>query len=469
MQRVLNRKPASYLYWVLAFFLLVVFLTGGSARVDAQSLPVLRPLSIIMCAVALLTLRRDHLVRRKWLVAGFAAVILLCVAHLIPLPPGIWQSLPGRTVLVDVDRIAGLGEIWRPLSITPMNGWHALASLATPLAVLLLGMQLEKDDLHRLLPLLLGLASLSGLLGVLQVIGDSRGPLYLYRITNHGSAVGLFANRNHAAVLLACVFPLCAVFASIASGTSDEQRVRQVGAMAACIVTVPLILITGSRSGLAIGFLALIGGAFLYRKPVEGRTVRRAKTGIKFEAWQILSAVVLLAIALTTIVFSRAEALRRLFSQPLSDDLRVSYWPAGVEMVWRYFPAGSGIGSFVEAFQIDESLGLLRESYANHMHNDWLEIVATGGLPAAAILFVATIAYLRVTWILWRYRGREAGEVQLARLSSVLIAIVGLASVTDYPLRTPIWLALFAVFCLWLTENALASTRATPSRAEALP
>ena len=47
-------------------------------------------------------------------------------------------------------------------------------------------------------------------LGWLQLAG-SEGFLHFYRETNLGSATGVFANRNHHAVLLACALPLASI------------------------------------------------------------------------------------------------------------------------------------------------------------------------------------------------------------------------------------------------------------------
>ena len=449
-------KSASAPFWILAGFLTLVFLTGGASRVDAQSLLLLRPLSVIAVALALLTLKREHLAGRKWLLVGFGSIFLLCILHLIPLPPTLWQSLPGRGPMVEIERLAGLSEVWRPLTLTPMNGWHALVSLTTPLAVLMFGVQLNRDDLHRLLPLLIALGALNGFWGVLQIIGDPEGALYLYRPTNNGLAVGLFANRNHSAVLLVCLFPMLAVYASTSAGTVDQQRIRQFVAIAAGIILVPLILVTGSRSGMLLSVLALAGAGLLYRAPVGGRTVRRGETGVRLGAGHVVAAAAVVSLILLTIFFSRAAAWDRLFGRSAGEDARSDYWQIGIEMIWKYFPFGSGMGSFVEVYQLDEPLSYLHSTYVNHMHNDWLEIPLTGGLFAVLIVLAAIIFFLFRAVKLWQRKDKDRRAVKLARLASVLIAVIALASATDYPLRTPIMMAVFSVFCLWLTSPALA-------------
>lgn len=444
-------KP-SPVFWVLSAYLVLLFTTGGASRTDVQSLVILRPVSVIVCALALMTLRREHLAQRKWLLGSFAAIFVLAFLHVLPLPPAIWQSLEGRQDLVDVDKLAGLSDTWRPLTLAPMNGWHALLSLFVPLAVLLLGIQLKRDDLFRLLQLMIALAGFSGLLGLLQAIGDPQSALYFYRITNNGSAVGLFANRNHAATLLACLFPMLAVFASTAKGTTDEVRLRQLVAAAIAIVLVPLILVTGSRSGLLSAIIGIFGAALLYRRPTDVRNVRRGTQG-RIKAVPILGGLAVLSLGFLTFFFSRAEAIERLFAEASGEDSRTDFWVVSIDLFWKYFPWGSGSGSFVEAFQILEPNYLLDATYLNRAHNDWVEIAVTFGLPGVIGLTLASAAFLWRSLKLWRNADASRRYVAFGRLASVCIAIIAIASVPDYPLRTPTMMGVFAILALWFTED----------------
>lgn len=382
----------------------------------------------------------------------FGAMASLALVHVIPLPPAIWQSLAGRSDLVAVDALVGLEGVWRPITIAPANGWHAFASLFAPLAVLLLGVQLGKEDLRGLLPLVIGLGAISGLVGLLQVIGDPQGPLYFYRITNQGLAVGLFSNRNHAATLLTCLFPLLAVYASLASGTQDQIRSRQLLSAAVAIVIVPLILVTGSRSGLISGILGLLAAGLIYRRPASGRKMRRGEGSKPLSVTLILGGLIVLCLIFLTIFFSRALAIERLFEEA-AEVSRADYWALSVDMFWKYFPWGSGSGSFVEAFLIVEPSNLLTANYVNRAHNDWLEIAVTFGVPGLVLLAGGTLALAFQFYQVWRVRDGSRSSVLLARAASAAIAIIAIASFSDYPLRTPIMMSLFTLFALWLSAG----------------
>lgn len=461
MTRVNQRNTLPSLhFWVLTAFLVLVFLTGGASRIDVQSLPILRPVSVLMCAFALATLRVDHFRGRKWLGAGIAVLFAISIAHIIPLPPEVWQAMPGRSEVIAIDSLVGFEHLWRPLTLTPMNGWHAVAALFTPLAVLLLGVQLSRDDLYRLLPVLIGLGALSGLFGLLQAISGGNGLLYFYRITNNGSAVGLFANRNHAAALLACLFPMLAVFAATASGTADKQKSRQIAAAAIGIVLVPLVMVTGSRSGLFLTVIGLAGAAVIYRQPTAGRSVRRGAARWSIDGAPFLTGLTIACLVFLSLYFSRAEAVERLFLHSAGEDGRAQFWLTAVDLFWKYFPMGSGSGSFVEAFLIAEPDSQLDSTYLNRAHNDWLEIAVTFGLPGVLLLVSASVSLLKKGYFAWFRADPSRRSTMVARMASLDMLILAIASAFDYPLRTPTMMCVFVLLTLWVAELGRQNVRA---------
>lgn len=445
-------SPPRWQFWLFATFVTLVFLTGGASRIDVQSLLLLRPLSVLMCAIALITLRKAHFVGRDWLLWGLGCIMLVALLHLIPLPPSIWQALPGREDVIAVEKLTGLSDVWRPLTLTPMNGWHAFAALFTPLAVLLLGLQLSSEDLFRCLALSIGIGTLSGLFGLFQTIGDPMGSLYFYRITNNGSAVGLFANRNHAAVLLACMLPMLVIYATGLTETNAQLRRRRMVASVIAIVLVPLILVTGSRSGLILALIGLAGAALLYRQTAVPIAASKKPERLGNTAILAGGAAAVLSLGSVTYFFSRAEAINRMFAGSGDEDRRADFWAISLDLFWKYFPAGSGSGSFVEAFQIAEPSIYLDSTYLNHAHNDWIEVVMTWGLPGLLLIAAAIWLFGRRILAIWKQTGSRRRPVAMARMASVLLVILAIGSFADYPLRTPSMMAFFVIVSLWLLE-----------------
>src|SRR3546814_14825252 len=69
--------------------------------------------------------------------------------------------------------------------------------------------------------------------------------------------------------------------------------------------------------------------------------------------------------------------------------MRARGLPTVLSMIAAYFPAGAGFGGFDPIFRLHEPFRLLKPTYFNHAHNDFLEVVLDGGLPAALLLLVA--------------------------------------------------------------------------------
>lgn len=437
---------------LLVFFLLTLLIGGGS-RSDIQSLVLLRPMAVLACALAILTLRREHLQARKALLALAAATFLLVGAQLIPLPPEIWSQLPGRELVRRIDVAAGLDDIWRPLTLSPTGTRNALFSLFVPLAVLLLGIQLSRTQLTRIALAVLAIGLLSGILGLLQSIGPTQGPLYFYRITNYGAAVGLFSNRNHQAMFLATLFPLLALYASQAARSPDHARFKLWVALAAGLFLVPLLLVTGSRAGLVLGVMAIIASLKLYSPPpVSGVDRRRHKPRSSGLLWLGIGGGVV-ALGLLGTLMSRAEALQRIANDDVGEDLRFQVWGPIAELTGRNFPAGAGFGSFPYIYQVQESYELLIPNYLNHAHNDWLEVALEGGLPGLTLAALAGILFVVAAFRLFRDRQMPAADRQLALTGALIIVIFAAGSVVDYPLRTPSIACVAILAALWMTNG----------------
>lgn len=443
----LTRPSPQFCGLVVVF--LSLFLMGGSSRLDVQSLAILNPITVICCGVALLTFGEEHWRDRKFWLVGFALLFLLVAFYLVPFPAAFDTMSQHGVSLPNLHDNANLPNASTVLSLMPTATWQSFFSLFAPVAVLLFAVQLKRDELTLTLPIVIFIGAISGVIGVLQLSGSTESSLYLYRITNSGSAVGLFANRNHAAVLLACLFPILAVFATRSGGTrSGGRNMQQLIAMSISILLVPLILVTGSRVGLLTGIIGMIGGALLYLSQFSNNKVQKKDLPRKY----ILAASVMLCLVFATIYFSRAEAIDRIFAYTSTESSRAEFWTSGLNLFWKYFPFGFGPGSFVPAFQNEEPVALLSQSYLNRLHNDWLETVLTFGVLGILLTLGGMVYYARRSFLLWfRMDGRRSAVV-LGRMASIIIAILGIASMSDYPLRTPAMMGLAAVVLLWFAE-----------------
>lgn len=435
-------------FWALAGFLLLLWVAGGASRADAAGQVVVRFSAwAILLGFVLAVPRIDwRQVRVPAILVG--AMILLVAIQLVPLPPALWTLLPGRDVLEGAASAIGEDQPWRPLSISPSATVNALGSLIVPVLVLALVANLTRVQHWRIAALLLGLMVAGSLLGLLQFSGARFDHPLINDISGMVSAN--FANRNHFALFLAagCVVALVWAF------EGENARWKIVLALGIVMLFALMILATGSRTGLLLGVIGLVLGLAIVRQRAFREFARLPK---KMAIALIVLAVVFVASAVwLSISLGRAASIERVLMLNAGDDLRAGAAPIVLDMIGRYFPAGAGFGTFDPAFRISEPDPFLRPSYFNRAHNDWLEVVLDGGL-AAALLLVAALAWFvhssRAAWT----RHEKAGS-RLAQLGSAIILLVLVASIFDYPARTPMIMAMLTLAMAWLSRRSTSGT-----------
>lgn len=451
MRAPATRSPArlGVAYWVLCLMLVSAFALGGGSRPDIESMIVLRPLAALILGYAIWGLTAAHLRAHPFLLGMAAVIVALVAIHLVPLPAGLWTHLPGRGLIAAIDRTAGLQTVWRPISLAPSATWNALYALIPPMACLLLMLRLKRHEREALLPVIIGLGAISALIGLAQLSGQPGGPLYFYQFTSN-EAGGLFANRNHHAAFLATLFPMLAVYASASRQDRLDPRLRSGLAFALAIFLVPLILVAGSRAGVMVMIIGLMAVPFLYRSP--GRVSDRRTPRRRILLGGIL-AVVIALIVLVTIIFGRAVAFNRIMQIPMTGEARFQAWGPIWRMAMDYFPVGSGIGSFREVYRVHEPYELLDLVTFGHAHNDPLELLVTGGLPAMFLLMVALVAYGGAVGQWWWTRKDAGSDVALAGAGVWGLLILALASIGDYPMRTPSLACLLCVMVVWIVPH----------------
>ena len=445
----------------LLVLLVVGFLIAGGGRDDLLSLLIWRPLTMMALMLAIAIYWRDAWQNGRALLLFALAAIGLVALHLIPLPPAIWTALPGRDILVAIYRDAGMALPWQPLSVAQARTWNALFSLAAPLAALVLVLSIDMHWQRKLLLVLLALGFTSGVIGLIQAIGPAQSPLYFYRITNNGLSVGLLANRNHQATFLAAMYPLIAANLSFFQGKPEQLFFHRAMAIAAGLLLIPLILVTGSRGGVILALVGMVSAWWVYRSPVA--KVRSAEKKTETRKRLIGFGLVSLLLVLAIFVAMRTPALQRLIETDPADELRVTALPVIVDATERFFPFGSGFGTFVEVYQIFEPNSFITASYFNHAHNDYIELLLTAGIPGLLlVLWAGVLALLSLrSLIQLRSLPQDKPGFQsqvLGRAGFSVIAMLALYSAADYPLRVPS-LMLFATIAAAWCSNAYRAAR----------
>lgn len=445
---------------VVGTFLAGAVVLGGASAAGITANAVLQVAAVV--AIAAVSMRRWSMplaTGERQLLVLFALLVLLYVAQSVPLPPDLWQVLPGRRTVTAGLAALGLAPSAMPLSLAPALTLHSGVALLPPLAMFVMVARFQRPIGRVAIATLLGLMLVSVLLGVAQFSGG--GP-YVYRITNGGNATGFFANSNHFATLMCMGMPLAAALVARwrVGGSDGHAAASRAFAIVVLLGVVLLgllgIAMTGSVAGLLLSVVAVIGSAAI----VLSGLPRRVRLGL-------FAAVLLVIVLAGAVVFSGTIGGFATTTTGDDDLSRPAMWRATVQAIRVFGAAGTGFGSFAQVFHLFEDPAKVSTHFTNHAHNDLLEFLLEGGIPGVVLLalFLAWFAYrvLRV-WVLDRRRD------PLAQGAAIAALVVLLHSLVDYPMRTSAIATVFAL-CLALLARGSGGGAATSEEApaEALP
>jgi O-antigen ligase len=370
-----------------------------------------------------------------WGVILLGAVLAVPLIQLIPLPPGLWRQLPGRADFAATYGVAGLPIPWLPLSLAPDGTRDALLALFPPGAVFLAAVSLRAKSRNRMVAAVLAVTALALLLGLLQMAAGPESSLRPYLRTNAEFGVGFFANRNHQAALLLAALPLSAhLIAESRKESAPWTLAPLLFAAAVAVVAAVGVVAAGSRAGLLL----------LAPTAVASFLVATRADKIKFR-WVALGAVGLVAVVAGALLIDPAGALGK-FSQPLGAETRLQVAPDIARAALTYAPFGSGLGSFDPVYRTVEPISAASTTFLNHAHDDYLEMWLEAGVPGALLLLAFLAWFARAAWGAWARERRQIGA-GLARAGSVVVGLLLLHSIVDYPLRTTALAVVFALAC----------------------
>lgn len=422
--------------YVCAGFFLFALLVGGASRVEVIAPDIVAVAAVPLLSWAIWRLRDAPLESRERLpLAVLAGCFLVGLIQLIPLPPNLWSALPGHAVVASQLAAAGVDRGWAPLSLSPPATRAALLAMTPAVGLFLATRTLDRDGRRLLVLILLAVTVLSALIGGLQIIGGPESPLRFYAVTNPNPAVGFFANRNHLSTLFASAVPFAALEALEAASRRPMARVRLALMLALMALLAAGIAMTQSRSGFLLLGMGLLGAVAMTWRSDAARDRGRLILGV------VGIAAVVGALAVP-ILF--AQTFDR-FGDGLSGDMRLPVAGVALKAAWAFAPFGSGLGAFVPVYMMFETPASMQNTYVNHAHDDWLELLVEGGMLAVTVMAIFLFWFARTTLRAWRRTRTSGGPV--VRAASLAILLLLAHSLVDYPLRTPAMMCVFALCC----------------------
>lgn len=381
-------------------------------------------------------------------------LLALPLLQLLPVPPGLWQELPGRELyaqaLRDVHGDSAFQGL-RGITMVPFDTGRAWLSLLPPLLVFLAAVGLPTQRLTSLVVLMIGLAVFQAVLGLVQ-FGD--GPDSVFRLGNPyyiHSAVGTYINRNHLAGFLEMALPMALALLATTVGaggrTHRSNRHSTLRRRLAQLVTVRIdraiffgaaalgillgLAFTRSRAGITLGMLGILLCTVAFSRRLGGKNVY---------GW--MGSFVAIGVGLAALA-GLAPVLARFADNDVVDDARWTIYAGTVKAIGEFFPLGSGGGTFFEIFHRFRPEGFWGKS-AYYAHNEYLEWVLEYGVLVAVPLVIFLAFYLRQWGRVWRPGTWPEFTFLQVGAGFGLLSMV-LHSIVDFNLRVPANAIFFAL------------------------
>jgi O-antigen ligase len=209
--------------------------------------------------------------------------------------------------------------------------------------------------------------------------------------------------------------------------------------------------IARSRMGLGLTIIALLGGVAL---STSDRRLKSSVTSAKL----FIGAVALVFIF--GLQFALYRFMERFAVDPL-EDARLPFGSTTIEAAIDYMPLGSGLGTFVPVYAtFERPEDTILNTFANHAHNDFLELWLNTGVVGLALAGMFVIWLVLRSVELWRSAapaGASEFDWTLARAATIVVGLLLAHSLFDYPLRTGAMMAVMAFACALLIEPPLSA------------
>jgi len=411
--------------------------------------------ALLVCSLLALTI--------IWLIEGFLSGSWISDGWSLVLPMAA-LALFSFLQTLSIGQGAQTGAVsfatWNAISADPYHTrFFAAQFLALTLAgVLLLRYASTEGRLRTLIYVVIGVAVASAIFGILRQRMQHKLGFGLPLLPLH-SGYGQFINKNHFTLLMEMGLGL--TLGMIFGGAT--KREQSLIYLAALLPIWTALVLSGSRGGLVAMMAQVIAAVLLFR-PV-GRMVHPTELPSKalrvlqsFPVQLVLLLVLVVAVALGTLwmggdrLATQIEESPKEFSADTASRQGVSrneLWRVTLRMFAAHPILGVGMGGYWTAVpEFHDAAGTMRPQEA---HNDYLELLASGGLVGAAIAIWFVVAVIRRT----RRNLRSTNRFRRAACFGATIGLIGVAvhSLVDFGLHIMINALIFTTLIVIATSK----------------
>jgi len=334
------------------------------------------------------TLRGGWFGKEHWLLLPLLALVLFAFVQSVP----FWQSNGGKA-------LGGL-TVGRTISADPFETWRfAYKLLAITLTLgLLVRFATTEQRLRTLMYLVVGIALASALFGLVRAEMPERMASLVGERLSTKASYAQFENRNHFAFLIEMAIGL---LLGLAIGDRKHKQ-RLILYIIFGVTLWAALLLTHSRGG-ALSLVVEVPFFFLLLVTVRnsskshGNGLQHLTSQEKLLRPRLLAklalvTVLLAAVGTTVILVGGDETISRLEETAAEFEaraagppkvLRPQIWQATSRLIWENPIAGVGFAGYSMA--IPRYLNASGELMLEQAHNDYLELLAGGGLIGGAL------------------------------------------------------------------------------------
>lgn len=358
--------------------------------------------------------------------------------QIVPLPTALVKLISPVTFAIYQDSLTAFGDVnWMSLSVAPGRTLSEFFRFSTYVAFYWLTIQLLADQkrLKKTVLVVAGLASVMALYAIVETL-FTNGKIYgFYSGPGDNTHIGPYVYHNHYAGFMGMVFPVVLSLYLYYRPKARYGSWRE-----------NLVALFGGLDGhlhLLLGFAAILVGTSVFLSLSRGGIISLCLSMICFTI--LLSAqrkgpnrnALLLVSGLLIILFVSWfgwEPIVGQFKKTLTDegeitDSRFNIWDDSAGILRDFSIAGSGFGTFGEIYPTYRTLPGSRS--VGHAHNDYLELVSSGGVIGLLLVCWFLAALFGATWRGYRRRRDPFSKGLYVGAISGLLAIF-FHSVVDF-------------------------------------
>ncbi len=420
-----------------------------------------------------------HIVKhddRLYCIPGITALVIFLfyiLFQMIPLPGAVVRFLSPEAFKIyhTNQAITGPASSWMPLTVNLKATLSEFFRYASYVMYYILTVQLLSRK-QMLKTSVLVIAVFGGLLAfssILQFYLTDDMALWFRYTPRNSIVVGPYVNHNHYAGLMEMIFPIVlglflfyrprigstSILKGIAEIFNQEKANIHILIGTAALLVIVSIFVSLSRGAMISTCFSLVIFTFFLMQ----RKISRGNTMV------IMAIIVLSALSIGWFgwdqIFERFAKLKN--AQGIIYESRLTFWQDTKQIINHFKLTGAGMGSFAHIYPLFRSINSNR--ILVHAHNDYLEMLAEGGIIAfvLAAWFLGCVFYR--TYKIFKKR-RDAFSIYIYTGSITAMVCILFHSFTDFNMHigaNGLWFFLCAGIAVCAANTGL-KKQSLPSR-----